>query len=169
MMPFSDSDALRLIGRLALPAKLEEHLGHVATAASELVEALRSMGVPVDEDAVVAGARLHDIGKSVVQAEVNEPGNEHEARGRELLRDHGVPDLVARAAWVHGNWKDRAESLEDLLVTLADKLCRGARHDELERATVKTIAKRCSLDHWDVYPWFIAACDDIALGAGQRP
>jgi hypothetical protein len=129
---------------------------------------MKTMGVPVDEHCVVAGARLHDIGKVLVPSELVGPGTEHEAAGLNMLVELGVPEPVARAAWVHGFWANRGESLEDLLVALADKLRKGARHDELERAVVQTIAARCSLDQCDIYPWFIAACDDIALGADAR-
>lgn len=167
-MSFSDKDACQLLRRLGVAPQLAEHLQRVAQAATELVDALRTMGVPVDGESVIAGARLHDVGKSLVPAELHNPGTEHERLGHALLVEHGVPDNVARAAWVHGSWSDRAESLEDLLVALADKLWKGARHDELEQAVVETIAARCSLDTWDVYPWFIAACDDLAIGADAR-
>lgn len=165
---FDDARARSLLEKLAVPACLREHLTFVADAAADLVAAVAEMGIPVDATAVVAGARLHDIGKLVVPMELSERVTSRESAGLELLRAHHVPEVIARAAWVHGDWSSRAETLEDLLVCLAEELSRGTRDQELERASVRTIAVRSGLDGLDVYPWFLAACDDIASGAADR-
>jgi metal-dependent HD superfamily phosphatase/phosphodiesterase len=57
-----------------------------------------------DQDAVLFGAAIHDIGKAVHPDELSRLGSAHEEAGRALLVAHGVPASLARFAATHGDW-----------------------------------------------------------------
>ncbi|WP_431962932.1 hypothetical protein [Actinacidiphila sp. bgisy160] len=78
------------------------------------------------------GAATHDIGKALHVAELSAPGSAHERAGRAQLLAQGVTPRLARFAATHGSWTDAAVTMEDLLVSVADKVWKGKRVTELE-------------------------------------
>ncbi len=124
-----------LLEDLRAPPRLVAHLTLVHDVAVRLVSLLRKRWpqLSVDAQAVAFGASLHDVGKAVVQQELSQPGHRHEALGEELLLARGVAPALARFARTHAEAPHEGLSLEDLLVTLADKVWKGAREESLEQ------------------------------------
>lgn len=126
--------AAELLRALSAPARLGAHLRVVHDVAWSLTDALgrRRPDLEFDTTAVLFGAATHDIGKVVHVAELAGPGSAHEAAGEELLLRYGVPAHLARFASSHGSWTSPDVSLDDLLVSLADQIWKGARVPDLE-------------------------------------
>lgn len=98
--------------------------------------------VTFDKTLVRFGAATHDLGKAIHSNELSKSGKEHQAAGMALLESLGVPRERARFALTHGHWDEPGnDSIEDLLVALADKCWRGKRNERLEA----TLADRLSL------------------------
>ncbi|MFD6095484.1 HD domain-containing protein [Nocardiopsis flavescens] len=137
--------------------------------AADLLDRLLSdhPGLPLDAPAVLFGAAVHDIGKTVHPEELTGPGNRHEEAGRRLLLDHGVPEHLARFCATHGDWAAPDRTLEDLAVTLADKVWKGARVGDLETLVARRIAAAADLAAWEAY----ASLDDhlTALAEAADP
>jgi len=96
----------------------------VHDVACELVEWLeqRYPALPLDREAVLFGAATHDVGKAAHVRELSGPGSAHEEAGRELLEAHGTAPELARFAATHASWALPDIGLEDLLVSVADKI-----------------------------------------------
>src|ERR1035438_7171932 len=97
------------------------------------------------------GAATHDIGKALFPAELSGSGSLHEERGTEVLKQSGIPDSLARFPRTHGSWKSTDATLEDLLVSLADKIWKGKRQDDLELILVSRISRLLSRPAWEVF------------------
>jgi hypothetical protein len=89
-------------------------------------------GLAFSPEAVLFGAATHDIGKTRYLAELSGPGSEHEEYGRELLLAHGFSAQLARLAATHASWTAPDVGLEDLVVSVADKIWKNKRVPELE-------------------------------------
>jgi hypothetical protein len=158
-----------LLVELAAPPRLTAHLRIVHDTACELTESLdrRYPGVSFDRDQVQFGAATHDIGKVLYPEEISGPGSAHEFAGQNLLLDRGFDARLARFARDHASWAESAE-LEDLLVSLADKIWKGKRVETLEDLVVDRLARATGLARWQVF----VALDDliapIAAGADSR-
>ncbi|MFE8602019.1 HD domain-containing protein [Archangium violaceum] len=126
--------AARILDELRAPPRLVAHLTLVHDVAGRLVSALRKRWprLSFDAEAVAFGAALHDVGKAVVREELSQPGDRHEALGEQLLLSRGVPAHLARFARTHAQSEREALALEDLLVTLADKVWKGTRDEPLD-------------------------------------
>jgi putative nucleotidyltransferase with HDIG domain len=132
-------DAVILLRQVSASPRLPAHLIVVHDVASRLVERIceEFPGLTLDREAVLFGASIHDLGKSIYRSELIESGKEHEKRGVELLRGMGVSEDRARFAFTHGNWGTAGNiALEDLVVALADNCWKGKRVDELEARAV---------------------------------
>ena len=118
--------------------------------------------VPVDRDAVLLGAALHDVGKVLHPAELTGPGSAHELAGYQLLVDRGVPAAAAVIARDHASWSS-GSTVECLLVSLADKVWKDKRVDDLEQLVVDRIVAGTGEAGWAVF----AGLDDelSAIGA----
>lgn len=172
------------LGLLALPAdvvqlcllhqarpRLVAHLTLVHDVAAQLVDKVASTwpGLRFEADAVLFGAATHDIGKALVPSELVQPGSEHEAKGRDLLRGAGVPDHLARFATTHASWSvDEHVDIEDLLVALADKVWKGKRDDELERRVVARIAGATGMESWEVFAELDGVLEELSTQADER-
>jgi uncharacterized protein (TIGR00295 family) len=135
----------------------------VAELASSICKALSARGVVVDEHLVLAGAWLHDVGRSRSQ------GVDHASLGGRLLREQGVAEEVCRVVERHtGGGIDAMEAaalglpvadytpqtIEEKVVCVADKLVNGTKRQKasdevaylrsqgLERAAAK-VASLC--------------------------
>ncbi|MFD5416381.1 HD domain-containing protein [Streptomyces nojiriensis] len=166
-LPASVVDLLR---SLDAPPRLAAHLRAVHDVAAELVEWLdrRHPGITVDRAAVLFGAATHDIGKTVHTAELSGPGSAHEEAGRELLSAHGFGPDLARFAGTHASWTAPGTTLEDLLVSTADKVWKNKRLQELEDLVIAHLARATGGQHWEEYLAFDDLLTRIGDGADGR-
>ncbi|MGW6981058.1 HD domain-containing protein [Streptomyces sp. NPDC054932] len=161
---------VHLLRSLDASPRLAAHLRAVHDVAVQLVEWMedRHPGVVVDRAAVLFGAATHDIGKTVHTAELSGPGSDHEEAGRELLLAHGFAPDLARFAGTHASWTAPGATLEDLLVSTADKVWKNKRVTELEDLVISRLARATGREHWEEY----LALDDLLTrigdGAGRR-
>ncbi|WP_042384807.1 HD domain-containing protein [Streptacidiphilus melanogenes] len=142
-----------LLDRLGAPLRLVAHLRLVHDVAAQLVEWVEREcpELVVDGEAVLFGAATHDIGKTLHPEELTGPGSRHEERGRELLRAHGVPDSLARFAGTHAAWGSVSVGVEDLLVSLADKVWKGKRVPDLEDRVVAELCAASGREAWEEF------------------
>ena len=124
--------------------------------------------VPVDREAVLYGAATHDIGKTVHVDELSGPGHAHEPAGHALLLARGVPERLARFARTHASWTDADIGLEDLLVSVADKVWKAKRVPDLEQPLVDRLAAASDEPGWSVFMALDDELDRIAATADHR-
>ncbi|MER7008740.1 HD domain-containing protein [Dactylosporangium sp. NPDC000555] len=155
------------------PPRLGAHLRAVHDVAVEILDRLGD-DVGVDREAVLFGAATHDIGKARFPEELPGAGTEHETAGEALLRSLGVEDRLARFAAVHGRW-DRADAtVEELLVTLADKVWKGRGEAGLEQKVAEVVAAATGEPVWAAFMRLddeltrIADCADDRLAFQAR-
>lgn len=162
--------AARILDELRAPPRLVAHLTLVHDVAHQLTLALRKRWprLTIDAEAVALGAALHDIGKAVVRAELSRPGNEHEALGEQLLLSRGVPASIARFARTHALADREGLSLEDLVVTLADKVWKGTRDEPLEQEVCRRLASACGQAPWEVFLVLDEVLERLARDADER-
>ena len=120
-----------------------------------------------DRQAVIIGAATHDIGKVIHVEELSASGNQHEIIGPGLLIQNGIPEKYARFALTHGRW-EQSTAIEDLLVTLADKIWQGARNKDLEMKIAGQISAVCGEAIWSVYMKLDDLLSAIAKDADER-
>ena len=116
---------------------------------------------------VRVGAVLHDIGKIQHPQELSEPGHEHDATGQQMLIARDVSESIADMCITHAQWQ-AAESLEALIVALADKLWKGKRIRELEDRIIRQIADSQQQDFWFLYTTLDECFEWIAGDAPRR-
>ncbi|WP_326570977.1 HD domain-containing protein [Actinacidiphila glaucinigra] len=160
----------RLLRDVGAPPRLAAHLRLVHDVACELVEWIRqySPDLVVDREAVLFGAATHDIGKALHVAELSGPGSAHERAGRALLLARGVAPRLARFAATHGSWTDGAVTMEDLLVSVADKVWKGKRVTELEDLVVDRLAGATGDERWEVFLALDGFLGEVAADADRR-
>ncbi|MCI3271748.1 HD domain-containing protein [Streptomyces cylindrosporus] len=117
----------------------------------------------LDHDAVLFGAATHDIGKAVHVTELSGPGSAHEPAGRDLLLARGIAPELARFAATHAEWTRPDNGLEDLLVSVADKIWKGKRVQELEDLVVARLATASGRTAWEEF----LAFDDLLTTIGD--
>lgn len=169
LRPLPD-DAAAVIRALDAPPRLAAHLRAVHDVAGQLVDWLTRHydQAQFDVEAVLFGAATHDIGKVVHPAELSGPGSAHERDGYELLLDRGVPENAARFARTHASWNEPDADIEDLLVSLADKIWKGKRVPELEQMIVHRLATASGQQPWQVFMVLDEELDRIAADADRR-
>ncbi|WP_435792327.1 HD domain-containing protein [Actinacidiphila glaucinigra] len=160
----------RLLRDVGAPPRLAAHLRLVHDVACELVDWVRrySPDLVVDREAVLFGAATHDIGKALHVAELSGPGSAHETAGRALLLARGVAPRLARFAATHASWTDGAVTMEDLLVSVADKVWKGKRVTELEDLVVDRLAGATGEERWEVFLALDGFLGDVAADADRR-
>jgi hypothetical protein len=125
-------------------------------------------GLHFDEQAVLFGAATHDIGKALIPAELVGPGSKHEACGFDTLKTFGISDALARFTQTHGSWNSTEVTIEDLLVSLADKIWKGKRQEDLEQVVVRRISIALSQPEWEVFASLDTILSDLASDADRR-
>lgn len=162
-------DVNRLLQELEAPERLIRHLFIVHETASLLVNFITKNWpeIAINQHLILFGAATHDIGKTRVTNELYESGNLHENEGEKLLLDKGYTIDEARFASNHSNWQNH-DQLEDLLVSLADKVWKGKRIPALEFNTAASIAKKLNQDVWEIEPILNAYLDQLALQASSN-
>jgi hypothetical protein len=166
-LPESAADLLRA---LSAPPRLAAHLRAVHDVAVQLSAwtADRHPALAVDQAAVAFGAATHDIGKVLFPAELSGPGSRHEPAGFDLLIAHGVPIDLARFARTHAAWTDPGIVLEDLVVSLADKVWKAKRIPDLEQLLVDRIAANAASPTWQAFLDLDDELSRLADGADAR-
>ncbi|MEW2513354.1 HD domain-containing protein [Streptomyces sp. NPDC046870] len=164
LRPLPERVAL-LLERVDAPPRLVAHLRAVHDVAAQLLAwvGLHCPRLEADAEAVLFGAATHDIGKVLHPAELSGPGARHEAAGRELLLEHGVPAALARFAGTHASWTAAGTGVEDLLVSLADKVWKNKRVTELEDLVVARLAETDGRPAWQ---WFMEL-DEVLTAVGE--
>ncbi|PXY02564.1 phosphohydrolase [Marinifilum breve] len=144
---------VELLEEVDSPERLKRHLQIVYSTASELVNQIKQEWPTIvfNEELILFGAGTHDIGKSLITKELYEKGRKHELKGKYLLQNHGFKIEEARFAFTHGNWQEENLTIEDLIVSLSDKIWKGKRIAELEEKVGKIISDNLNIDYWEVY------------------
>lgn len=165
LRPLPDQ-AARLLRDLDAPPRLAAHLRLVHDVAHQLVAWVtgRYPALAVDREAVLFGAATHDIGKTAHIAELSGLGSAHEKAGRELLLANGFSERLARFAATHAAWREPGIVIEDLLVSVADKVWKNKRVPDLEDLVVARLAESSGRTSWEEF----LALDDILTLIGNR-
>ncbi|GHH71669.1 phosphohydrolase [Kitasatospora indigofera] len=147
------AEVAALLQRVDAPPRLVAHLRAVHDVARQLVDRVgqRCPALSFDREAVLFGAATHDIGKALHIAELSGPGSLHEAAGQELLLAHGVSPERARFAATHASWDAVGIGIEDLLVSLADKVWKNKRVAGLEDLVVAALARAGGRPGWEEF------------------
>ncbi len=164
LRPLPDSVA-RLLRDLDAPPRLAAHLRAVHHVAFQIADWL-SRNYPAlrfDREAVLFGAATHDIGKTTHVDELSGPGSEHEEAGRNLLLARGVSPRLARFAATHSPWTEPEVQIEDLVVSVADKVWKNKRVPDLEDLVVSRLAEASGASEWEEY----LALDDLLTSIGD--
>jgi HD superfamily phosphodiesterase len=169
LRPLPD-DATSLLLELDAPPRLAAHLRAVHQAAWELTEGLTRTfpKLEFDRDAVLFGAAIHDIGKTIHIAELSGPGSLHEQAGYQLLLDRGIEERLARFARTHAAWTEPTNQIEDLLVSLADKVWKAKRVEDLEQLVLDRIVAAHGRAAWEAFQHLDDLLDQIAANADDR-
>jgi hypothetical protein len=159
-----------LLVLLQAPPRLAAHLRAVHDVAWQLTELLaaRHPALAFDPDAVLYGAATHDIGKVIHVDELTVPGSQHEPAGYQLLIAHGVPPRLARFANTHGSWTDQDTTIDDHLVSLADKIWKAKRVPDLEDLIITELATASATERWQAFAELDDILDHLAAGADDR-
>ncbi|MCX4974874.1 HD domain-containing protein [Streptomyces sp. NBC_00620] len=169
LRPLPDRVA-ELLRKLDAPPRLAAHLRAVHDVAHRLVDWLeeRQPALRFDRDAVLFGAATHDIGKTAHVGELSRPGSAHEEAGRELLLAQGVSAELARFAGTHAAWTGPDIGIEDLLVSVADKIWKNKRVQELEDLVVARLAEASGRTRREEFVAFDDVLGVLGDGADQR-
>ncbi|MGA5819203.1 HD domain-containing protein [Kitasatospora sp. NPDC094028] len=162
-LPPLPPEAAELLAQAGAPPRLLAHLALVHEVAELIAGFCERQGLPFDREAVLFGAATHDIGKTVHPEELTAPGSAHEPAGYALLRARGVPERLARFAGGHGRWDGPGTTVEDLLVSLADKAWKNKRVRDLEDRVVERLAAATGQQPWEAF----LALDDLLTGIGE--
>ncbi|MEV4558773.1 HD domain-containing protein [Kitasatospora sp. NPDC049285] len=157
--------AAALLAEAAAPPRLVAHLRLVHDVAAQLVAWVqrRCPELEFEPAAVLFGAATHDIGKAVHRAELSGPESAHEPAGRDLLLAAGVPPELARFAAGHASWDAPGTRVEDLLVSLADKVWKNKRVPELEDLVVAVLVQAGGRERWEEF----LALDEVLTAIGD--
>ncbi|MFE9764665.1 HD domain-containing protein [Streptomyces sp. NPDC005808] len=164
LRPLPDKVA-ELLRSLDVPPRLAAHLRAVHDVAHQLVDWAeeRQPALRFDREAVLFGAATHDIGKTVHVGELSGPGSAHEETGRELLLTHGFGVELARFAGTHAAWTGPDIGIDDLLVSVADKVWKNKRVPELEDLVVGRLSEASGRTRWEEF----LALDDLLGAVGE--
>jgi HD domain len=164
------ADVGELLVAVRAPARLAAHLRAVHDVAWQLTEQMKACfpALVFDRDAVVYGAATHDIGKIEHPDELTGPGHQHEPAGYRLLIAHDVPARLARFARTHANWTDPDTTIDDHLVSLADKIWKAKRVPDLEYLITAHLAATCGTERWHAFAQLDDILDALAADADHR-
>ena len=154
---------------LGVPPRLYAHSLLVHDVANKLLEKLNGTwgNLNINKDLVLFGAAAHDIGKSVYINELSEEGHKHEREGFHLLRSLGFSEEKSQFAAFHALWSE-SSTLEELAVSLADKIWKGSRVPELEDLAAAKIAAVTNRERWEVFRSLDTIIQTITRGADKR-
>ena len=139
-------EALSFLEKAGCSAQVVRHAKTVAALAVRIAKGCRKKGLNVNIQLVEIGALLHDIGRSKTHSV------HHVIAGAEIARSLGLPNSVVSIIERHagsGISKDEAEklgwpvkdyipqTLEEKIVTYADKMIEGLKVVPIERVLRK--------------------------------
>ncbi len=170
VLPELPAEAAELLLRLQAPPRLVAHLRAVHDVAAQIAGWLRTRhtGLVFDLEAVLFGAATHDIGKIIHVEELSGPGSLHEPAGLKLLLENGIEARLARFAGTRGRWQAPGIEVEDLIVSLADKVWKAKRVPDLEQLVVGRLGAASGEEPWQVFLDLDDRLDSLAAGADQR-
>jgi hypothetical protein len=159
-----------LLTDLGAPPRLAAHLRAVHDVAWQLTAAVIHLcpALAFDRPAVLYGAATHDIGKTRHADELSGPGSKHEEAGYELLLRYGVDPALARFARTHASWDQPDVGVDDLLVSVADKIWKAKRVTDLEQRVVEHLAVAAGQEPWQAFMDLDDILDRLAAGADTR-
>jgi hypothetical protein len=145
--------AADLLRELDAPPRLAAHLRAVHDVAHRLLDWLgeEHPKLVIDRTAVLFGAATHDIGKIIHTGELSGPGSAHEQAGYRLLIDHRVDPAMARFARTHADWTGPGIVIEDLVVSLADKVWKAKRVPDLEQLVLDHLTTASGRQPWEAF------------------
>lgn len=151
-----------LLRELDAPPRLAAHLRAVHDVAHRLLDWMgeEHPDLVIDRAAVLFGAATHDIGKTIHTGELSGPGSAHEQVGYRLLLDHRIDPAMARFARTHADWTGPGIVIEDLVVSLADKVWKAKRVPDLEQMITDHLATASRRQPWEA---FMAIDDFLTL------
>lgn len=150
-----EEECLKILREEGVEENVIKHAVRVSKIAKELVSKIRLKGYVVDEKLVIAGALLHDIGRSITH-DVS-----HGVIGGRIIRRRQLDDRLARIVERHvggGISRDEAEKLdlgntdlipetiEEKIVCYADKLVDGDKRVEFEE-TLRVFEEKLGQKH----------------------
>jgi putative nucleotidyltransferase with HDIG domain len=155
---------------IGAPPRLGAHLRAVHDVACDLAGWVgeRYPAAGADAEAIAFGAATHDIGKAMHRHELSRPGSAHETAGYELLLSYGVDERLARFARTHSSWHGDGIGIDDLLVSLADKVWKGKRVRDLEQLVVDRLAVASGEPPWQSFVVLDDELQRIADDADRR-
>ena len=151
----SPSVAIKLLTRSGCTDQVIAHCRSVASLALHIAEACKHKGMPVDTPLVEIGALLHDIGRSTTHSV------HHVIKGAEIARSFNLPESVVSIIERHAGggltlaeatklgWPAKSylpRTLEEKIVTYADKLIMGSRRVQIEQS-LKEFSKNLGNNH----------------------
>ena len=146
----SKKKTLKLLLQSGCSPKVVKHCKAVAKVATEIAEACKKKGLNVDMKLVEVGALLHDIGRSKTHSV------HHAILGAEIAESQKLPNAIIAIIERHvggGITSEEAEklgwpvkdylpqTLEEKIVSYADKLIEGSKRVPIER-TIKKFSKK---------------------------
>ncbi len=149
----SRKQALHFLRKSGCSRNVIDHCKAVTELAVEIAQACRKRGMNVNVGLVEIGALLHDIGRSKTHSV------HHAIVGAEIAKSLGLPEQVISIIKKHvggGITVEEAkklewpkdvyipQTLEEKIVSYADKLIEGLRRVPIER-TIKTYSKESQL------------------------
>ena len=84
--------------------------------------------------------------------------------GLQLLLSLGISEEKSKFAASHSSWSENS-ALEELLVSLADKIWKGNRVQDL---LIQRISTETKTERWEVFSLLDSIIDDIAKDADKR-
>lgn len=162
--------AAALVEQLDAPPRLAAHLRAVHDVAYRLTHWLQEHypRLTFDRTTTLFGAAVHDIGKTIHIAELSGPGSAHEQAGYELLVAQGISPELARFARTHASWTLPDIGIEDLLVSVADKVWKAKRVPDLEQLLVDRLTAASGQQPWQAFLTLDDYLDSLAAGADHR-
>ncbi len=151
----SSQTALRLLSEAGCSRRVIAHCKAVSALAVKFAEACEKKGLNVDVALVEVGALLHDIGRSKTH------GVDHAVVGVEIAESLNLPQSIVSIIECHIGGGIAAEeakelglpvkdyfpaTLEEKLVSYADKLIEGCRVVPIER-TIEQFSRRLGEHH----------------------
>ena len=145
----SRQQAIRFLHRSGCARNVIEHCKTVAKLAVEIANACKEKGLDVNSQLVEIGALLHDIGRSKTHSVHHAVVGAEIARSLELpepvvsiLKKHVGGGITAQEAKKLGWPKDVyiPQTLEEKIVSYADKFIEGSRRVSIER-TIEKLSK----------------------------
>ncbi|NHI94571.1 MAG: TIGR00295 family protein [Candidatus Lokiarchaeota archaeon] len=144
--PLEREELLDILKKYDLSPNIIDHSIMVTEKALEIANKIKNNGHKVDLELILAGALLHDIGRS------KKHGWKHAVEGGLIIREMQLDERIALIAERHilaGIKKEEAsqfglpeidyipETIEEKIVTYADKLTKGSNYISIdERFTI---------------------------------